>query len=312
MQYTGEIISLFVAFSWTATALFAEVASKRFGALTLNIFRMTLSLVMLSVTLWCTVGSPVPSYADSSTWFWLAVSGLVGYVFGDFCLFNAYMIIGSRYGQLFMTLAPPVAGVAGWLFLGERLSAHAWLAMAVTLSGIALTILAKKGKNEHGLKIKLPVKGVLFGIGAGVGQGLGLVLSKIGLEKYALCLPSDASEIAITMVPFAGTFIRAVFALIGFIIIKAILGTLGTLKKAVTDKKGMTFTALTTFFGPFLGVSLSLMAVQYAEAGIASTIMALTPVLIIVPYSIIYHQKVSAREVIGTVVSMVGIGLFFS
>ena len=52
MQYLGEIISLGVACSWTVTALFAEVGSKRIGSLQLNVVRMLLSLVMLGITLW--------------------------------------------------------------------------------------------------------------------------------------------------------------------------------------------------------------------------------------------------------------------
>lgn len=56
---------------------------------------------------------------------------------------------------------------------------------------------------------------------------------------------------------------------------------------------------------------MSLMAVQYAEAGIASTLMALTPVLIIAPYSIIYHQKVTVKEVFGTLVTIAGVAMFF-
>lgn len=141
-QYAGEIISLFVALSWTATALFADIASHRIGALPLNLIRMVLSLLMLGALLWVTVGNPYPVYADASTWFWLALSGLVGYVFGDFCLFNSYVIFGSRYGQLFMTLAPPLAGIAGWLMLGEKMPLHSWFAMLVTLAGIASTLMA--------------------------------------------------------------------------------------------------------------------------------------------------------------------------
>ena len=73
----------------------------------------------------------------------------------------------------------------------------------------------------------------------------------------------------------------------------------------------VSFAALTTFFGPFLGVSLSLMAVQYAKAGIASTLMALTPVLIIVPYALINKQRITAKEVIGTFITITGVALFF-
>lgn len=308
--YFGEIIALIVAFSWTATALFADVASHRLGSLPLNLIRMVLSWLFLSAMLWIVTGTPYPLYANGKAWFWLALSGLVGYVFGDYCLFNSYIVFGSRYGQLFMTLAPPMAGIADWLMLGESMSWHSWLAMIVTLTGIAISILARGGEN-HKLTLKLPLKGVLFGIGAGVGQGVGLVLSKIGLDHYAESIPPEAPQSIVKMMPFAGTYIRAVAGFVGFFLILALMKQLPQVGKAVRDRKGMLFATLTTFFGPFLGVSLSLMAVQYAKAGIASTLMALTPVLIIVPYALIHKQKISAKEVVGTLITMVGVALFF-
>ena len=209
-----------------------------------------------------------------------------------------------------MTLAPPMAGIASWLMLGESMSWHSWLAMLVTLTGIAISILARGGEN-HKLTLKLPLKGVLFGIGAGVGQGVGLVLSKIGLEHYAHSLPADAPQAVVSMMPFAGTYMRAIAGVVGFFLILTFMKSLPKVGKALHDKKGMLFATLTTFFGPFIGVSLSLMAVQYAKAGIASTLMALTPVLIILPYAIINKQKVSLKEVIGTLITMVGVALFF-
>ena len=143
MQYLGEIISLTVAVSWTITALFAEVGSKRLGSLQMNVIRMVLSLCMLGATLWWFTGSPVPLYADGKAWFWLSLSGFVGYLLGDYCLFNSYIWIGSRFGQLFMTLAPPTAALAGWMMLGETLSWNALLGMIVTLTGIGISVLNK-------------------------------------------------------------------------------------------------------------------------------------------------------------------------
>ena len=310
MQYFGEIIALIVAFSWTATALFADIASHRIGALPLNLIRMALSLIFLALLLWVFTGAPYPRFADGKAWFWLALSGLVGYVFGDYCLFNSYVVFGSRYGQLFMTLAPPAAGIAGWLMLGEAMSWHSWLAMLVTLTGIGYSIL-NRGGESHKLTLQLPLRGVLLGIGAGIGQGLGLVLSKIGLECYEASIPAAAPEAVSRLMPFAGTFIRAVFGFAGFAAILAARRSLGRVREALNDRKGMRFAVLTTFFGPFLGVSLSLMAVQYAKAGIASTLMALTPVLIIIPYAIINKQKVTAKEVAGTLITVAGVAMFF-
>lgn len=310
IPYFGEIISLTVAVSWTITALAADGGSKRLGSLTVNVVRMLLSLILLGATLWIFTGSPYPLYADGKTWFWLLLSGFVGYVFGDYCLFNSYVIIGSRYGQLFMTLAPVVTAILGWMFLGEVLSAKAILAMAVTLTGIAISVLTRNSGSKH-LTLKLPLKGILFGIGAGIGQGGGLILSKIGLNSYEACVPADAPAAFATMMPFASTFIRAVMGGIGFLLIMSFTHKFDELQKGLRDKKGMSLITLATITGPFIGVSLSLMAVQYTQAGIASTLMALTPAFIILPYAWIYKQKISFKDVIGTAISLVGVSMFF-
>ena len=157
MQYLGEIISLVVAVMWTATALFADQASRRIGAMSANLFRMILSAILLAGLLGIVIGHPDPAFADGRTWLWMGLSALVGYVFGDFCLFNSYIVIGARFGQLFMTLAPVFAAFAGWVLLGETLSWKSVLAMAVTLSGIAISILSRS-QDGHRLTLRLPLR----------------------------------------------------------------------------------------------------------------------------------------------------------
>ena len=104
---------------------------------------------------------------------------------------------------------------------------------------------------------------------------------------------------------------RALIGGAGFLCLMAMQKDLPRLKAAFHDRKGLTYVAILTLFGPALGVSLSLMAVQYTDAGIASTLMALTPVLIILPYAIMYKQRVRLKEIIGVTVSMVGVAMFF-
>lgn len=308
MQFVGEIISLVVAVSWTVTALFAEVGSKRLGSLQMNVIRMLLSLCMLGATLWWFTGSPYPLYADGKAWFWLSMSGFVGYLLGDYCLFNSYIWIGSRFGQLFMTLAPPTAAIAGWVMLGETLSWNALLGMLVTLTGIGISVLNKGTSNK--LSLKLPLKGVLFGIGAGVGQGVGLVLSKVGMTYYEVSIPAGEEMVA-DLMPFASTFIRAVTGAVGFLCVMGFQKQFHTLATSVRDFKGMNAAVWATITGPFIGVSLSLMAVQYTEAGIASTLMALTPVFIIWPAHFFFGQQVTFKEIIGACISVMGVSLFF-
>ena len=309
MSNLGEIISLVVAVSWTVTAIYADKASHRLGSMTSNVLRLSLAIVFLGLILWITVGHPYPVYANGKAWLWLALSALVGYVFGDWCLFNCYLSIGARFGQLLMTLAPPMAAIAGWAILGEKLSWGSLLAMAVTLSGIAISIMSRE--SGYKFSFSLPLKGVLLGFGAGLGQGVGLVLSKVGMQHYIESIPEDAPSMMTGMLPFASTMIRAIVGAAGFMALMALQKNFSSLKSASRDRKGLFYALMMTLFGPVVGVSLSLMAVRYTDAGIASTLMALTPVLIIFPYVLVYKQRVKAKEIIGVIVSMAGVALFF-
>ena len=83
------------------------------------------------------------------------------------------------------------------------------------------------------------------------------------------------------------------------------------LRKGIKDSKGMTAAVLTTIFGPFVGVGASLLAVQYTAAGIASTLMALTPIIIILPAYWIFKQPITAKSLLGAIISVIGVSLFF-
>ena len=306
MQYIGELISIGVAFSWTATALLSEFGSKRMGNLVLNVLRMMLALLFGSLMFWLTTGSPLPLSGSMQAYGWMLLSGLVGYVMGDYCLFQCYIIIGSRFGQLFMTLAPLAAAFTAWLSLGEQMTFMSMVAMLVTLSGIAISVL---GRGEHHrVSLKLPLNGVLFAIGAAVCQGVGLVLSKIGMNYYEASM--DGQQAA-WLLPFSANFFRCIAGLLGFTLLLYFKEGLKPLREALCDKVDMTAATTTTIFGPFVGVGFSLMAVQYTGAGIASTLMALTPIIIILPSYWLFRQPITFKGVLGALISVVGVSLFF-
>ena len=303
MTYIGELISIGVAFSWTATALLSEFGSKRLGNLTLNVLRMALALLFSLVLFGVATGSLWPSGVSAEAAGWMLLSGLVGYVIGDFCLFQCYIIIGSRYGQLFMTLAPLSAALMAWVTLGEQMTSRGFLAMLVTLTGISISVL---GRGEHHkVSLKLPLSGVLFAVGAAVCQGVGLVLSKIGMAHY------DTAQTAEWLIPFSANFFRCIAGIVGFLLLHYFREGMAPLREALHDRKGMAVATATTIFGPFVGVGFSLMAVQYTSAGIASTLMALTPIIIILPSWWLFRQPITWKAVLGAVISVVGVSLFF-
>jgi drug/metabolite transporter (DMT)-like permease len=295
-NYTGELAALATAFFWTITAMAFEVGSKNIGSLAVNMIRLVLAFIFLSVFNLIARGLVFPTDAGMHAWVWLSVSGLIGFVFGDYFLFRAYASISARVAMLLMTLVPPITAVIGWAILGESMTFLEVTGMVLTLSGIALTIFSRGGENGRKLKLSYPLKGVLFGLGGALGQAVGLVLSKYGMGDYHA---------------FAATQIRIVAGMIGFAVIILVLKKGYLIRNAFKSRPGMIGTGIGSVFGPFLGVSFSLLAVKYASTGVASTIMSIVPILIIPPAILFFKQKVSWLEVVGACVSVIGVSLFF-
>lgn len=302
LAHKGELAALLTAFFWTITALAFESASKKVGSLSVNLIRMCMGMIFLSILTWITRGLILPTDAGLHQWVWLSLSGLVGFVLGDFFLFKSYEVISARISMLIMALAPPIAALIGWLALGEVLTIKQGFGMLVTFTGIAMVVLKREipdSENHEGkkrLKLSYPISGLLLAFGGAVGQGGGLVLSKLGMQQYDV---------------YASVQIRVITGIIGFLIIFLILNRWGSLKRAFNNRIAMSHLTIGAIFGPFLGVSFSLWAIRFTSTGVASAIMSIVPVIIIAPAILIFKEKFNTKELIGAVITVGGVFLFF-
>ncbi|NLV19618.1 MAG: DMT family transporter [Bacteroidetes bacterium] len=294
-NYPGEFAALLTAVFWTVTAIAFESASRRLGSLQVNLLRLIIGFIFLSIYTLIRRHYFLPLDASPENWIWLTLSGLVGFVFGDLFLFKSYTIIGSRFAMLIMTLVPPITAFFSWIILGERLKLLHYAGMLLTFTGIFIAIFNRNGSGEK-LSLKLKPLGILYAFGGAVGQALGLVLSKFGMADYD---------------PFAATQIRILAGIAGFGVLISIMGRWNRIMTSLIDVRGMKSLTLGAFFGPFLGVSFSLVAVKYTHAGIASTIMALVPIMIILPAVVFYKEKVTLPEIAGAFISVAGVALLF-
>jgi len=300
-NYYGEIAGIGTAVCWTATSMFFEAAGKRIGSLSVNLIRLFMAFFLLGTVTWITRGYFLPLDATTHNLTWLALSGLIGFTIGDLLLFQAFVVVGARISMLVMALAPPVAAIAGWIILGEAMTTKGLLGMMITLTGIMMVVLNRPAKEQNGKKPKLrdwfenPL-GLLLAFGGAAGQAVGLVLSKKGMENYDV---------------IASTHIRVMAGAIGFMIVFTFMRRWSRVFSALKDKKGMLFTSGGAFFGPFLVVTLSLVAVKFTSAGIAQTLTSLVPVIIILPSVFIFKERVTPREVLGAFVAVAGVAMFF-
>lgn len=294
-NYTGEIAALATALCWAVTATSFESAGKKIGSMNLNLMRLLLGMGFLSTFTLLTRGYILPLDASPSTWFWLMLSGFVGIVLGDLLLFEAFVRIGSRISMLIYASVPPLSGIMAYFFLGESMTFIQIIGMLVTISGIASVILVPD-ESKKKMKFAHPIAGVLLAFGGAFGQAAGYIIGKFGMASY------DA---------FSSTQIRLIAGIIGFSVLFTLRGHWPKFKTAFSRKDAFIPLGLGSFFGPFLGISLSLFAVQRINPGVASTLTSITPVLLIPVAFFWKKEKVQLREIIGAVVTLGGIAIMF-
>ena len=294
--YLGELAALATSLSFSFGSTVFTAAGRRIGSLIVNRTRLVIAAIFLSITHWVILGSILPLGATSEQWFWFSLSGVIGLVLGDMFLFQAFVLIGPRLSMLMMSLAPVIAALLAWVFLGETLSGGQIFGILLTLAGIGWVVMEGSGKSgrddrNYGL-------GILLGLGAAIGQATGLVLAKKGfVGDFSPISANLIRMLAATVVLWGITFFQ-----------KQIKETLQTLRK---DLKGFSLAIAGAFMGPFLGVTLSLYAIQRVEVGVASTLTSLPPVLLLPISYFVFKERFGWGAIIGTLLTMAGVALLF-
>jgi drug/metabolite transporter (DMT)-like permease len=205
--------------------------------------------------------------------------------------------------MLIMALAPPIAALISWIALDEKLTAKQGLGMLLTFAGIALVILKREVNTDEDqestqkkVKLNYPLVGLLLAFGGAVGQAGGLVLSKIGMQDYDVV---------------SAVQIRVITGIVGFAFMFLFLNRWDSLYAAVKNPTAMKRITLGAVFGPFLGVTFSLLSIRYTSTGVASAIMSIVPVIIIAPSILIFKERFNAKELIGAFITVGGVMLFF-
>jgi drug/metabolite transporter (DMT)-like permease len=266
------------------------------GSQVVNRSRLLFALGFITLTHFLLEGSLLPLSAEPFRWGWLALSSVLGLVLGDSFLFRAYATIGPRYSMLMMSAVPIISTLLAWVFLGETVGPLELAGILLTVTGIGWVVTEKQpGKTV--VENKQYSRGLFYGFLGAVGQASNLVAAKFGLV-------GDFPTIS-------ASWIRIFIAII---IMWGLAGLRGEVRPTIAQWRNKSaFRAIIggTFVGPFLGIWMSLVAVQLTRVGIASTLMALPPVLLIPISYALYKERVSKRGIVGTVIAFAGVAVIF-
>lgn len=300
----GEMAALGTAMCYSVSSIFFTYAGRKFGPLVGNRLRLVVAILLLAVTHWVAFGQPIPLTAGLERWFWLGISGIVGLAISDLFLFQTYITLGPRLGLLFLSLSPAIASILAFLLLGETLSSGNILGIILTLTGIAWVVMESNNHKNPSSDDKdlifqrMNWKGVMSGMIAATGQALGIVLAKNGLKGNFSALSANVMRMAAA---FIALWLVTIFQ--GQV--------MSTLKQANHERSGMRYILGGAIFGPLIGVSLALFAVQNTNVGIASTIIALPPIFLLPIGYFVFKEHITWQAIAGTVIAVLGVGILF-
>ena len=294
MNYFGEISALATAFCWSITSYAFTNAARRVGALQVNIDRMVLASIMLiSIVGVFGVSLMLTSNQVSN----LVISGILGLVLGDSFLFKSFQLIGARLGIIIMAAVPVLSAILAFFFLNEVISLLGMLGMLLTIAGILIVVLERKSLEQN--KISISKIGIFYGFLGALGQASGLIFAKFAFQGGELN-------------GFAASFIRLFSA---SIIILPLAATFKRYKNPMEiypkDSYSTKVILIGTLFGPVLGITGSLIAIEYAKVGIASTLMATMPIIMLPISRFYFKEKLGWKAIIGAFVAVVGTAIIF-
>jgi drug/metabolite transporter (DMT)-like permease len=299
MSVYGEITALVTSGCWAFTSVMFTQAGKRVGSPIVSHLRLWIAFLAMCLIHFLLFGSPFPFDIEFHRFFYLGVSGMVGFVIGDGLLFESFLLIGPRLAMLLMLLAPVFSAFLAWMLMGEVPSALEVEGILVTIGGIAWVV-AEKTPSLIKTTSKKPPKyalGIALGIGAAVGQAVGLLLSRLGLEGGYSTISANHARVTCAALTL-GIF---------YLLQKKIHSHVVMLK----DKGTLAEITSGALVGQVVGVILSLEAIAHTHIGIASTLMSLSPVLLIPVSYFIFKEKITTRAVLGTFIAMLGVILIF-
>lgn len=293
-NFQGEIAALTAALIWAIASFVYVHLGKQFPPTLLNLFKNSIAILLIGITL-LLMGNGIPTLDPLAVGL-LAISGAVGIGFGDTVFFEALNCLGSRRALLMESLAPPLTALLAIAFLQETLANTDYLGIGLTITGVAWVVVERAPDAVQ--RYLRPLRGIAFGGMAALAQASGAVMSRAALVE------TDISPLWSSLIRLSA----------GVVLLLLWVGLKPQLHQEFPKlRSGKMLLVLTgsAFFSTFLAIWLQQISLKYAEAGVAQSLSATSP-LFVIPIALLLGERVSLRALLGAAIALIGIWLLFA
>lgn len=289
-------LAILASLCWSISSLISVDISRTIGGLVFNRLRLFFVSIMLilyttAIDTWKTIELDLLNI--------IILSGVIGVFFGDTLLFIALQKIGPRRNNILFALAAPFTILLNIFFLKQNMTLIELIGCFTVFIGVVIAIAYGTNKeNSHrweSIEGSLYL-GIIFGILAALCQAIGLIIMKPILDLGVDPIASAAVRTSVSAILLSFTFMSN----------NKYLVSLNPITMKLVFKS-----IISGFLGMALGMSLLLVALQHADAGIVATLSSTSPVLVLFLIWVLTKKLPTLGAWIGTVLAIVGTGLIF-
>ena len=292
----GELFAFGVAVSDAVTCTCVNKAEKRISTFTVNFLKTIVALLCVIVIRFAAVGTLSLAGTTPQAWIYLSISGLVGFVFGDFFYFYSFLYLPYRVSMMIFYSNPIVTSLAAWALYGQKLKLSDWLGIVLVIAGLCIVLLAKSSQAEGEHERKQLFRGVIYALLGMLGQAGGILLSNRGIQL----LPADGAS-------FTASQIRLIAGVIGLFAMAAVGKKFKTIGQDMKCRKEMGLVFIGGLSGCAIGTTLTLQSLRYLPVGISAAITSISPVLVLPFTALVLKERIRWKELLGALICITGI-----
>ncbi len=325
----GVLAALLSAACYGVTPPVARRSIRLLGFARANVWRLVVALAVIGVLAF-SVGRGFGDQAGS-----FALAGGVGFGLGGFFMFRALPLLGAPLAS--RSVEPTtavVAGVLAWVWFADAVSLPYIVFSLIMLAGVVVGLIPYVGGVERHPRLRL---GVEFALLSALAQAFSGVLSRKALLATQREVTARGGHVSVGK-SFEFVFPAAFDRLVGGLAVAIALLALAMLLVGRSEwalasltpaargvERGAVWTTPDTragrglpdrpwfwvganaLFGPILGVTSMVWALQYLQPGVAQAIAALAPLIAIPSARWLEGYRPPPRYAIGVVIAVGGL-----
>ena len=290
----GVMAGLGTACLWAVSSIVNSEVARRLGVHSFLMIRQPLAVVVLGIS--CLVAGQFVLYSMPMLLLAL-LSGVIGIALSDWAYYESIQCIGVRAAQVCQSTNACITAVLGVFFLDEYLGVQGFAGIIMVTLGTTTVLVAEQ--RGQGLFIdtgRSPAMGIALAMASACAIAIGLIISK---EAMRYDVP-----------PLMMALLRNIAASVFLWTVGAMLHRVRATLHAVRNGRSVyKLLALGCAVGPAGGMWLSMVALNYAPAGIAATLIGMQPLFLLLLTGLLERRCPAPGSIVGSLLACGGAAL---